>query len=97
MSAPGEGADLHLTQLPEDDCLSCPEGIPTGECAKSLRPCGHHCNHSWENENCHWCGWEYDPDSEDVAEMSPPTDGYAEAYRDALEIQRLRHPTEVKA
>lgn len=25
-------------------CLSCPEGMPEGECSESKRPCGHHCN-----------------------------------------------------
>ena len=49
----------HIPGLPEDECLTCLEGgYPEGECDKSLRPCGHHCNHSWEQDCCHWCGAE---------------------------------------
>lgn len=39
-----------------DDCSSCGEECPTGECPASKRPCGHHCNHSWSHEECCWCG-----------------------------------------
>lgn len=48
------------------ECHSCPdpevegsEGMPEGECEASERPCGHHCNCSWENDHCHWCGAEF--------------------------------------
>lgn len=50
------------------DCSSCPEKMPEGECPKSLRPCGHHCNHSWDQDKCHWCGVEF---GEDGMEMWP--------------------------
>jgi len=57
-------SDASLTQLPEDECLTCTEpgsGEPN-ECPKSLRPCGHHCNHLWEQDCCHWCGAELGED-----------------------------------
>lgn len=38
-----------------DDCVSCDEEMPRGECPKSKRPCGHHCNHSWTHDWCDWC------------------------------------------
>lgn len=40
-------------------CSSCGEEMPRGECPKSPRECGHHCNHSWSHEVCHWCGMEW--------------------------------------
>lgn len=39
----------------EEECAACPEGIPKGECKQSKRPCGHHCNCSFEHDHCHWC------------------------------------------
>jgi len=39
-----------------DDCVSCSERVPRGECQKSKRDCGHHCNHSWTHDGCCWCG-----------------------------------------
>lgn len=38
-----------------DECGSCGEGVP-GDCPKSKRPCGHHCNHIWTHDACDWCG-----------------------------------------
>jgi hypothetical protein len=42
-----------------DECISCgdPENFPKGECPKSQRACGHHCNHIDSHDNCHWCGF----------------------------------------
>ena len=40
-------------------CLSCLEGNPRGECPRSGRECGHHCNHSWDQDECCWCGAEF--------------------------------------
>ena len=40
-------------------CTSCLEGQPKNECPNSERPCGHHCNHSWEQDQCCWCGKEF--------------------------------------
>jgi len=54
-----------MSELSEE-CHSCPDptipgskGEPEGECAKSERPCGHHCNHIHSHDNCHWCGTEW--------------------------------------
>lgn len=58
--------ESHIPGLPDDECASCPEGMPEGECTRSLRACGHHCNHSWEQDVCHWCGKEFGEDEEDV-------------------------------
>jgi hypothetical protein len=41
-----------------DDCIPCGEGDPKFECLQSRRPCGHHCNHIWTDDHCHWCGYE---------------------------------------
>ena len=43
----------------DGECASCGEGISGGECAKSQRPCGHHCNHTWTHDTCDWCGTEF--------------------------------------
>jgi hypothetical protein len=47
------------------ECASCEEGIPRDDCPQSKRPCGHHCNCSWTQDVCCWCGKEFDeePDS----------------------------------
>lgn len=42
----------------EGECDSCGEGDPADECPNSLRSCGHHCNHIWSHDHCHWCGFE---------------------------------------
>lgn len=41
------------------ECISCGEDMPRAECPKGQRPCGHHCNHSWTHDACHWCGHEF--------------------------------------
>lgn len=41
-----------------DDCGGPPAGEPE-TCPKSEKPCGHHCNHSWSHEHCHYCGKEW--------------------------------------
>lgn len=48
----------------EDECLSCAQGI-RGEsrCPESNRDCGHHCNCSWEQDHCHWCGEQFGENS----------------------------------
>lgn len=38
------------------DCTSCTDD-PTEICPKSQRACGHHCEHVWTHDECHWCGW----------------------------------------
>ena len=46
------------------DCATCGEGsevlagCPLGECGKSKRVCGHHCNCIWTQDACCWCGHE---------------------------------------
>lgn len=59
--------EIHIHGLPEDECLSCSEGMPPAECPKSLRPCGHHCNCSWDQDVCHWCRVEFGEDGAEVA------------------------------
>lgn len=44
---------------PETECLSCGEKMPVNECEHSRRPCGHHCDRSWTQDICHWCGMEF--------------------------------------
>jgi hypothetical protein len=34
----------------------------TDMCTKSKRFCGHHCNCSWEQDSCCWCGYEWGED-----------------------------------
>lgn len=50
-------ATATTTPIEDHDCSSCGEEVPTvNECQKSKRPCGHHCNHSWSQDECCWCG-----------------------------------------
>ena len=48
----------------DDICTSCAEDSPEDECPESLRPCGHHCNHSWSHDECCWCDEEFGMDGE---------------------------------
>ncbi len=72
----------HIHGLPEEECFTCPEGLPEGECERSLRPCGHHCNHSWEQDLCHWCGTKFveteyatvNADRRELATLGEPAD-----------------------
>lgn len=47
-----------VEKIPEHsgECFSCGEEVPRGECAKGQRRCGHHCNCSWTQDECCWCG-----------------------------------------
>lgn len=54
---------------PRDECGSCGEA-PEGECPKSKRPCGHHCNHVWTHDECDWCGLVF---ADDNAPIPPGT------------------------
>ena len=40
-------------------CTSCEEELPEDECSESRRSCGHHCNHSWNQDQCCWCKKEF--------------------------------------
>lgn len=57
----GDSSDL---EIESGDCIGCGEGFPTRECSKSLRLCGHHCNHLEVSDTCHWCGGTYDEEGE---------------------------------
>jgi hypothetical protein len=35
-----------------------PEAMPLGECPLSKRRCGHHCNCTWTQDACCWCGFQ---------------------------------------
>lgn len=55
----------------EEGCGSCGDDfLPEGECVSSQRPCGHHCNHCWTQDCCHWCDGEM---------VDPPDGEYWEA------------------
>lgn len=54
----------------EEKCYSCGEDQRLGECPKSKRACGHHCNCSWVNDLCHWCGKEFGAQSEEETTMT---------------------------
>lgn len=44
-------------------CIAC-AGQPDDEpCTKSKRSCGHHCNHTWEDKPCCWCGAAFKPET----------------------------------
>jgi hypothetical protein len=61
-----EAADNPL----DSDCSSCGEECaPPMECPASRRQCGHHCNCSWSQDECCWCGKEF---GEEVTDASPP-------------------------
>ena len=48
-----------LSHGPFGECDSCAAKEDNGAneyCPKSRRVCGHHCNHIWSNDECHWCG-----------------------------------------
>lgn len=46
----------------EEYCISCGEELPEGECSASKKPCGHHCECSWIQDKCCWCGAEFGED-----------------------------------
>lgn len=48
----------------DPECDSCAEGVDD-VCPNSKRPCGHHCNHSWSDDSCCWCGKEWGEDGEE--------------------------------
>jgi len=47
-------------------CTSCGEEMPKNECPHSQRPCGHHCNCAWVQDQCCWCGKEFGDEEEVV-------------------------------
>jgi len=52
-------APEYAESVRDEDCASCGENCPEGECPESQRTCGHHCNCSWVHDCCHWCGAEF--------------------------------------
>lgn len=52
------------------DCTSCLEQFPE-RCPESKRSCGHHCNHSWDQDQCCWCLKEF---GEETAEEAAAED-----------------------
>lgn len=56
-----------------DECLTCTEpgsGVE-GECPPSRRSCGHHCNHVWDQDICHWCGAEVNEEGDLIPNYAP--------------------------
>lgn len=49
--------------VPPSACTSCDERMPLRECPQSKRACGHHCNCSWTQDVCHWCGQTFSEDT----------------------------------
>ena len=96
--------------LPPPDCSSCGEGIPKLECQKSERPCGHHCNHSWSDDECCWCGAEFGEVRggmstertlhthlvEEIKRRLAKRGTHHTLLRAALEVVDLHHPCELR-
>ncbi len=55
-------------QVLDEICTSCEEGLPKNECPNSKRPCGHHCNHSWNQDECCWCGQKFGCEEQEAAD-----------------------------
>jgi hypothetical protein len=55
MDCPARGWDFAR----DNQCTSCAERLPKGDCSESRRTCLHHCNHSWTHDACCWCGEEF--------------------------------------
>jgi hypothetical protein len=56
-----------------DECFTCTEpgsGVE-GECPMSERRCGHHCNHIWDQDICHWCNAEISDDGDLIPNYAP--------------------------
>lgn len=54
----------------DNDCLECSES-DAQECPRSLKPCGHHCNHVWTHDACHYCGYKV-PNDDDPGGVREP-------------------------
>lgn len=55
-------------------CATCSEPDGGLTCAQSRRSCGHHCNHSWTDDACHWCGVEFGEMVHDGDDQPTPPD-----------------------
>lgn len=68
------GQSPETDAIEPDECGSCTPGVDdvsdTPACPESKRPCGHHCNHVWTHDECHWCGETW---SGDLDEISTPS------------------------
>lgn len=51
-------AEIEGRRDTDRDCIACSERRPRGECRRSNRACGHHCNHCGTGSGtcCDWCG-----------------------------------------
>jgi hypothetical protein len=67
----------------DPNCLSCGEGDPRGECPRSRRACGHHCDHIHTHDRCDWCLVEF---GEDGVETWPEPPGDREATEEEERI-----------
>lgn len=43
----------------EGECEGCGNGMPADECRLGPRLCGHHCDCSWDQDHCCFCGEEF--------------------------------------
>jgi hypothetical protein len=85
-----------------DNCFTCGEGsYPENECPKSKRPCGHHCNCSWTQDECCWCGVQFLGDGEEFwpSESDQVTEiGDMDQEKDIedtdVDVQDVQKPTE---
>lgn len=50
-----DGADVKQP-ITRHHCMGCLEQMPLGECSHSKQPCGHHCDCSWTQDACCYCG-----------------------------------------
>ena len=62
-----------MNDFGKENCISCEQGY-VETCPNSKRSCGHHCNCSWTQDKCCWCGaefGEYEPPSETGNKLQP--------------------------
>lgn len=52
----------------DEVCTSCEEHLKAGECPRSKRKCGHHCNHSWSHDECCWCNADFSGEDEGASD-----------------------------
>lgn len=71
LGAVAEVVAARLAAQSPGECGSCGV-VPEGDCPKSRRACGHHCNHVWTHDHCDWCGAEFTGD-DNAARPAPDT------------------------
>lgn len=55
----------------DEDCIECSED-DAAQCPRSVKPCGHHCNHVWTHDACCYCGWLVPNDDDPGGVREPP-------------------------